>query len=98
MDIAKVLCGRSGDEWESLRFLEETVLANESLHSRRFLGRGVAQPLCSVESCIPGDRPAWVAQEPRGKDQGDCVFSRFLTCHHILHGHRRTANAVYMFQ
>jgi len=52
-----VLCGRSGEEWESLRFLEETVLGNESLHSRRFLGRGVAQPLCSVESCIPGDPP-----------------------------------------
>jgi len=57
LDAAKVFCRCSGEEWESLRFLEESVLANESLHSRRFLGRGVAQPLCSVESCIPGDPP-----------------------------------------
>lgn len=56
LDTAKVFCGRSGEEWESLRFLEEKVLVNESLHSRRFLGRGVAHSLCSIEPCIPGDQ------------------------------------------
>ena len=100
LDITRV-CGRSGEEWESLRFLEETVLGNESLHSRRFLGRGVTQPLCSVESCIPGDPPylQGVAQEPSGKDQDDRVFSRLLTRHHLLHNRRRpTANRVCMVQ
>jgi hypothetical protein len=99
LDITRV-CGRSGEEWESLRFLEETVLGNESLHSRRFLGRGVTQPLCSVESCIPGDPPylQGVAQEPSGKDQDVRVFSRLLT-RHLLHNRRRpTANRVYMVQ
>jgi len=81
LDTAKVFCGYSGEELESLRFLEDKVLANESLHSRRFLGRGVAQPLCSVESCIPNDPPyvRVVAQKPKGKDQSDHIFSRLLT-------------------
>lgn len=52
LSVAKVSWGRSGVEWESLRLLEEEALANESLHSRRFLGRGVTQRLPSVKSCI----------------------------------------------
>lgn len=101
LDIAKVLCGRSGEEWESLRFLKEVLLANESLHSRRFLGRGVAQSSCSVESCIPDDPPCVreVAREPGGKDRVDYVFSRFIAHYRILYDRRwRTANTVYMFQ
>ena len=99
LDIAKVLCGRSGEEWESLRFLEETVLGNESLHSRRFLGRGVAQPLCSVESCIPGDPPCVGWHRNRGGRIKVIAFSHvFPARHHILHDRWQTANAVYMFQ
>jgi hypothetical protein len=89
LDAAKVFCGRSGEEWESLRFLEEKVLVNESLHSRRFLGRGVVQ---SIESCIPGDPPCvrGVVRKPGENDQGGySVFSRLLTRHRILYDRRR---------
>ena len=88
LDAAKVFCGRSGEEWESLRFLEEKVLVNESLHSRRFLGRGVVQ---SIESCIPGDLPRVreVVQKPRESDQDDSVFSRLLSPRRILYYRHR---------
>ena len=86
LDTSNVLCGCSGEEWESLRFLEEKVLANESLHSRRFLGRGVAQPLRSVGSCIPGDPPC-VDRGGRIKVIG---FSHvYLLSDHAIHCNHR---------
>lgn len=94
LDAAKVFCGRSGEEWESLRFLEEKVLLNESLHSRRFFGRGVVQ---SIESCIPGDLPC--VEEVLVRKPGRTIklsgFSRLRT---LYDPHRSTANAVYMFR
>ena len=100
--MARVLCGRSGEEWESLRFLEEEVLGNESLHSRRFLGRGVAQLLCSVESRIPGNQPCVQGGTETEGERSKRLLSISHVCPPAIASggtpRRRAASAVYMIR